>query len=179
MSQSLQDLETQGNHYMSRRGLNMRALIRVAAYIEDNLGERFTLDALANAACMSRFHFARMFRLSTGCSPMTYVLERRIEWAKKLLDSSNRSVSDIAAELGFCDHSHFTRIFGRIIGVTPKEYKRRNEVGIDASFPETSAGVPSGKFIIEHRPSALLAESPSASGRVAANRGFSTRPAMI
>src|SRR5258706_13099793 len=74
MSQSLQDLETQGNHYMSRRGLNMRALIRVAAYIEDNLGERFTLDSLANAPGMSGFHFARRFLLTTGCSPMTYVL---------------------------------------------------------------------------------------------------------
>ncbi len=101
------------------RGLNRRAMTRVIAHIEENLGEGLTLGNLASVACVSRFHFARMFRQSTGYSPMAYVLRRRVERARLLLAQGYQKLSDLAAELGFCDQSHFTRIFRRMTGFTP------------------------------------------------------------
>ena len=109
------------------RGLNRRSMTRVVTYIEDNLGEGLTLGTLAGVACVSRFHFARMFRLSTGCSPMAYVVRRRVERARLQLAQGYQKVSHLAAELGFCDQSHFTRIFRRMTGYTPREYARRHE----------------------------------------------------
>lgn len=107
------------------RGLNARALTRVLSYANDFIDERLTLDALASAACMSRFHFARLFRASTGQSPMAYVLQLRIERAKEMLLDEHRGISDIAVSLGFCDHSHFTRHFRKATGVAPRDYARK------------------------------------------------------
>jgi AraC family transcriptional regulator len=110
------------------RGLNPRSMARVVIYIEENLGESLTLGTLAAVACVSRFHFARMFRLATGYSPMAYVLRRRVERARVQLPQGYQKISDLAAELGFCDQSHFTRIFRRMTGFTPREYARRHEM---------------------------------------------------
>ncbi len=100
-------------------------MARVVAHIEDNLGESLTLGMLARVACVSRFHFARTFRQSTGYSPMAYVLRRRVEHARLQLAQGYQKLSDLAADLGFCDQSHFTRIFRRMTGYTPREYARR------------------------------------------------------
>ncbi|MET0535471.1 MAG: AraC family transcriptional regulator [Steroidobacter sp.] len=111
-----------------RRGLSRRALNRACSYIAENLGERFTLDDLARQAGVSRFHFARLFRVSTGDSPMAYLLKSRIERAKQLLLQNQRPVCEIAAVLGFCDQSHLTRTFRRLTGLTPREFARRHAV---------------------------------------------------
>jgi len=112
-----------------RRGLSRRALNRACSYIAENLGERFTLDDLARQAGVSRFHFARLFRVSTGDSPMAYLLKSRIERAKQMLLQDERPVCEIAALLGFCDQSHLTRTFRRLTGLTPREFARRHAVG--------------------------------------------------
>lgn len=106
-------------------GLSARALARVQAYIGAHLGERLALADLAAAACMSRFHFARRFRASTGLSPMEYVQKQRIEAARKLLDSGAQKIAVTAAALGFFDQSHFTRTFRRLIGLSPSAYSAR------------------------------------------------------
>ena len=108
------------------RGLSRRALTRACTYIAENLGERFTLDDLARQAGVSRFHFARLFRVSTGDSPMAYLLKSRIERAKQMLLEDERPVCEIAAALGFCDQSHLTRTFRRITGQTPREFARHH-----------------------------------------------------
>lgn len=112
-----------------RRGLSRRALNRACSFIAENLGERFTLDDLARQAGVSRFHFARLFRVSTGDSPMAYLVKSRIERAKQMLLQGDRPVCEIAAVLGFCDQSHLTRTFRRLTGLTPREFARRHSVG--------------------------------------------------
>jgi AraC-like DNA-binding protein len=107
---------------MPAHGLNLRARHRVDEFIERHLAERFTLADMADAACMSRFHFSRMFRLSFGVSPMEHVLRRRIERAKPMLLDKRLSIADVAATLGFCDQSHFTRSFRRITGYPPRQF---------------------------------------------------------
>lgn len=103
-------------------GLNQGALKRAYAYIETHLGDSFTLSDLAAAACVSRFHFARLFRLSTGKSPMEFVLGMRIARAKAILIQHQQTISATAATLGFCDQSHFTRTFRRFTGTSPKRF---------------------------------------------------------
>jgi AraC family transcriptional regulator len=102
-----------------------RALRRACDYIEAHLGDGFTLTDLAQQACVSRFHFARLFRAGTGSSPMAYVQRRRIDRAKSMLASGERKIAHTAAALGFFDQSHFTRTFRRMTGVSPREYVQR------------------------------------------------------
>jgi AraC family transcriptional regulator len=108
----------------SPSGLAERNLARVLAYIEENLCEPITLADLAGLANVSRFHFARLFRHSTGLSPMSYIERARLQRAKDLIRSGPLSLTTIAASLGFADQSHFTRRFHRQFGYTPSTFAR-------------------------------------------------------
>ncbi len=112
----------------TRRGLSRRVLALACHYMEDNLGENFTLDELALAAGVSRFHFSRQFRVSTGESPMGYLLYLRVDRAKNMLLQGDRKICEIALALGFFDQSHFSRTFRRMTGVAPREYVRLCDV---------------------------------------------------
>ena len=101
-----------------------RAVLRAIEYIERHLCEPIGVEQLAAAACMSRFHFARVFRRATGFSPMEYLRQRRIEQAQVLLLEGRYKVSEIASDLGFFDQSHFVRRFRRATGCTPARYAR-------------------------------------------------------
>lgn len=105
--------------------LSACAFERVRSYVEDNLGGNVSLAALAEVAGVSRFHFARQFRLRTGESPLGYVRRQRIERAKELLRRSGLRIAAVALALGFADQSHFTRAFQSSVGMTPARYARR------------------------------------------------------
>jgi AraC family transcriptional regulator len=107
-----------------RSGLAERSLTRVLACIEENLGEPPTPAQLAQLANVSRFHFARLFRHSTGLSPMAYIERARLQRAKDLIRSGPLSLTEIAVLLGFADQSHFTRRFRRQFGYTPSVFAR-------------------------------------------------------
>lgn len=109
-------------HRAGEYGLTITARSRVMHFIEQHLADRITLSELASAACMSRFHFARMFRLSFGQSPMEYVLAAKVDFAKQLLLAGSHSIAYVAAMLSFADQSHFTRSFRRVAGCSPRQY---------------------------------------------------------
>jgi AraC family transcriptional regulator len=111
----------------TRRGLSRRTLALACSYMEDNLGKNFALDELSRAVGISRFHFARLFRESTGQSPMGYSLRVRVERAKAMLFQGDRRISEIAVTLGFFDQSHFSRTFRRMTGISPGKYMRMCE----------------------------------------------------
>jgi AraC-like DNA-binding protein len=110
-----------------RGGLAGGALRKVRGYIDSHIGERISLDELAREAGVSRFHFARQFRLSTGESPMEYLRRVRIERSKSILQTRDATIAEVAARLGFSDQSHFTRIFGRLVGVSPGSFARSEQ----------------------------------------------------
>ncbi len=109
-------------HASARTPRSPRGVMRAIEYIEHHLGEPVSVAELAAAACMSRFHLARLFRASTGASPMAYLRRRRIEQAQVLLRRGGRKVSEIASDLCFFDQSHFVRSFRQATGCTPRSF---------------------------------------------------------
>jgi len=106
-----------------RGGLPSLRLKRVLEYIEGNLSRDIHLDELAETAGLSAFHFAKLFKQSTGASPHQYVLQRRLERAKELLREPSMPLSEISLETGFADQSHFTNVFRRFVGATPSRFR--------------------------------------------------------
>ena len=97
----------------------------VISFVEEYLGEHFTLRDLAMEAEVSPFHFARVFKQATGLTPHQYVISRRVERARRLLAKGGRSIAAIAAETGFASQSHLTEMFRREVGMTPRAYRAR------------------------------------------------------
>src|SRR3954470_16832223 len=129
-------LVTAEERHRFRGGLPGGALRRVRGYIDTHIGDRISLDELAREAGVSRFHFARQFRLSTGESPMEHLRRVRIERSKSILQARGSTIAEVAARLGFSDQSHFTRIFGRLVGVSPGSFARCDEWSRDAAAGE-------------------------------------------
>ncbi len=93
-------------------------------YMDENLDRNISLAELAGVVQLSVFHFTRKFRTEFGCPPHTYVMNRRIERAKVQLAKENIPLKAIAASCGFSDQSHMTRLFRRLLGVTPSDYRK-------------------------------------------------------
>ena len=104
-------------------GLPGYKLNRVKEFIHENLHEDLGLAEIAAAAGLSRFHFARAFRKSTGQTPQQYLTEQRIEHAKKLLAASDMPLVEISMQAGFKNQSHFTTLFRRLTTYTPKGWR--------------------------------------------------------
>jgi AraC family transcriptional regulator len=102
-----------------------RPIARAVQLIEANLSRSVRLEEMAEAAGISRSHFARLFRAEMGVSPHRYQCQRRVELAKELLDSSSLGLVDIAIELGFCSQSHFTQVFHSQVGMPPRRYREQ------------------------------------------------------
>ena len=104
-------------------GLPPAAMRRVDEYMEAHLCENIELSMLAAIANLSVFHFAREFKRSTGLSPHTYLVRKRVERAKNMLARTNCSLTEIALAVGFSDQSHLARHFRKIVGSTPKQFR--------------------------------------------------------
>ena len=106
-----------------RGALDARRLQRVRDFVDTHLGEDLTITMLAKVACLSPFHFARAFKTATGSAPHRYVTDRRIEYAKTLIDEGRLPLAEIADLCGFSSQAHLTRCFKRIVGTTPHQYR--------------------------------------------------------
>lgn len=92
--------------------------------MESELGQRLTLEELAEGAGLTKYHFCRRFGEETGYSPMRYLQQLRVRRACELLNGTDRPVQDIAMEVGFEDPGHFSRVFTTLIGRSPRSYRR-------------------------------------------------------
>jgi AraC family transcriptional regulator len=99
------------------------ALRRVLEHIDANVHRGPQLDELGRLVHMSTFHFARLFKASTGLPPHRFVVMRRIEHAKQMLACADISIAAIGRVVGFRTASHFTSAFRRVAGVTPSAYR--------------------------------------------------------
>lgn len=107
-----------------RGGLTVWQKQRVVAYVEANFGSRIRAADLARVVRFSMGHFFRAFRKSFGEPPMTYILKRRVVHSQELIRKSRAPLSEIALACGMCDQPHFTRIFRRVVGVSPGQWRR-------------------------------------------------------
>ncbi|WP_416233411.1 helix-turn-helix domain-containing protein [Anabaena sp. UHCC 0399] len=115
-------------HYSRDKGLSGWKLRQAIAYINDNLNQDLTLAEIAAVVDMSMYHFSRLFKQSTGFAPHQYVMNCRIERSKKLLAQSNQSIEKICQQVGFQSQSHFTNVFRRLIGITPRTYREQVKI---------------------------------------------------
>ena len=104
--------------------LPQQHLFRVQEFIESRLESDLTLQELASEAGYSRSHFLRMFHATTGITPHCYVLNRRIERARRLLADPEMSIVQVAYSCGFSSQAHLTLVFRKLCGLTPGEYRR-------------------------------------------------------
>ena len=96
----------------------------VVEYVEEHLGATPTLAQLAAVVGLNPYHFARQFKAATGLPPHQYVILRRVERTKQLLQAgTDLSLAEVALNAGFSDQSTFTRHFKRLVGVTPRQFR--------------------------------------------------------
>ncbi|HEV2288966.1 MAG TPA: AraC family transcriptional regulator [Candidatus Acidoferrales bacterium] len=112
-----------GKHASPNGGLPARKLRQVVSYIEDNLGEDLSLEAIARIADVSVSHLKVLFRKSLGMPVHQYVIRRRVERAALALRQERASISQVALEMGFTHQSHLAAHMKRILGVSPREIK--------------------------------------------------------
>lgn len=99
-------------------------------YIKNNLAKEISLDILANIANMSPFYYAHCFKKQTGFSPIEFVINTRINYAKSLLVRTTESVEEIAYKSGYSSSSSFITAFIKRMNITPKQYRKYHK-GID------------------------------------------------
>ena len=120
-------------------GLALWQKKRIAAYVESNVGARIRVSDLAKLANLSLGHFFRSFRRTFGASPLVYVMRRRVYRSQELMLRSTAPLSDIALECGLSDQAHFTRVFGKIVGITPAAWRRQHAFepthGVSSAVP--------------------------------------------
>lgn len=104
-------------------GLSRAQVERAIDYMETNLSEPLSLADVANASGLSPSHFARRFKSATGAPPHQYLMQMRVERAKRML-MQHEPIAEIALACGFTHQEHLTRIFRRLTGLTPASYRR-------------------------------------------------------
>jgi AraC family transcriptional regulator len=114
---------SKANFPIYKGGLPQRQLLQVLDYIHDHLEQDIKLADLAALLGMSQFHFSHLFKQAIGIAPYQYLLQQRIERAKQLLKQTDQSVMAIAFSCGFSSHSHLSKQFRQMTGLTPTAYR--------------------------------------------------------
>jgi len=120
----LEELQNTDISVFHSSGRNQDRILTMVAFIQENFAEKLTLEQIAGSAAVSTRECLRCFRASIHQTPMEYLIEHRLRTAKKLLESTNLSVTDIALRCGFSSNSYFTKLFHRSYGKTPNSYRK-------------------------------------------------------
>lgn len=98
-------------------------LMKVLTYINNNLYDDIDIDTLADVACMSKSYFIRYFKSGFSTSPLQFINRKKMECAQLMLITEAMSVKEVAYAIGFNNENYFTRLFRKLTGHTPKEYR--------------------------------------------------------
>jgi RpiB/LacA/LacB family sugar-phosphate isomerase len=108
-------------------GLPPRRLQRVFIHIRENVARDLSVTELAQVVGMSQYYFSKLFKMSTGITPHQYVMRQRVERAQEHLRESRMALAEVATQVGFETQSHFTSVFRRLVGATPKHYREMHQ----------------------------------------------------
>jgi AraC family transcriptional regulator len=100
-------------------------LRQLTDWMAEHVSEEFSLERLAARAGLSKFHFQRLFKTAVGVSPSQYLIDLRMNEARRLLRETKKSVIDVALEVGYANPSHFAQLFRRQTGLSPSDYRRQ------------------------------------------------------
>ena len=103
---------------------NQDRILTMISFIQENFSEKLTLEDIADSAAVSTRECLRCFKSSIRQSPMDYLIEYRVRTAKKMLETTDLSITDIALRCGFNSNSYFRKLFHRICGKTPNAYRK-------------------------------------------------------
>lgn len=101
------------------------AIIQAQEYIEQNVSNKVSIDALAEKASTSRRNFVRRFKKATSNSPLEYMQRVKVEYAKKQLESSTLNVSEVMYSVGYSDDKAFRNLFKKLTGLSPIDYRKK------------------------------------------------------
>lgn len=110
------------------KGLGGQVITKALEYISDHFTENLTLQSVADTVHLSKNYFSLLFKKQTGLNFIDYLIELRIREAKRLLAQNNDRISDVVGPSGFNDVKYFNRIFKKVTGMTPKEYREKHQV---------------------------------------------------
>jgi AraC-like DNA-binding protein len=105
-------------------------LCRARDFIDESYHLPLDLAAISREACLSRYHFLRLFRETFDTTPHQYLIQRRIEKAKELLRLHSLSVTDVCFEVGFESLGSFSSLFRRCVGHAPTNYRQRERASL-------------------------------------------------
>ena len=101
-----------------------RECTQIKNYLDANYSETITLDSLAALTHMNKYYLAHTFTKYVGLSPINYLLQKRIQEGKSLLESTSYSIAQISDMLGFSSQSYFSQAFRKATGMTPMQYRK-------------------------------------------------------
>jgi transcriptional regulator GlxA family with amidase domain len=107
----------------SKEAVSLLRIGHVMEYIENSYSKNISLEELAQISNMSVRNFQRIFKNATGDSPIDYLIKLRLEKAKKMLQSTDFQVADIALRTGFNEYNYFSRKFKNLMGLSPLKYR--------------------------------------------------------
>lgn len=124
---SLLSLCDQINNRSDRVDLSAKSefIMKINAYIESHMDDKPVLGDIANACGISKYHFTKLFKLYLGQSPIHYYYKIKIERSKGRLSYTGESIGSIAVNMGFDNQSHFSKVFKRIVGMSPNAYRKQ------------------------------------------------------
>ena len=124
----LRNLKSNISEKMQRTETGARVnILRAIEYITENYNRKIVNKEILEIANLSPYYFIRLFKKETGKTPHAYLLHLKIEKAKELLAFSNYSVTEICFICGFSEHSHFSKVFKKLTGSTPLQYRKENK----------------------------------------------------
>lgn len=97
---------------------------KVKRYLDSKYAEDITLDKLAEITHMSKYYIIHAFTKYSGVSPINYLINKRIEESKNLLENTDHSIAQIASSIGFSSQSYFSQAFKKSMGISPNEYRK-------------------------------------------------------
>jgi AraC family transcriptional regulator, transcriptional activator of pobA len=133
------------NHYAGYRGTkeifyrkqsDIERLRPLFEHIDHCFGDAITVEDAASVVCMSKSHFMRFFRQVTGQPFVSHLNHFRIAKAQALLATTDKSISEVSQEVGFCDQSYFGLVFRKLVHMTPREYKEHLKILPEPFVPQ-------------------------------------------